>query len=137
MQKVQLHQQNSKCSIYCDEGGKFDINLSGQSLVITVDGATRMINFDEDSIFDSLTGTETSLVEVFQEKLNQAFGSNRVTVGFLKETVDGKEEYRLHLHAEGSTITINNYINPQETTDLGFRINQSNPCKSGLYFIGA
>ncbi|MFY9177581.1 MAG: flagellar filament capping protein FliD [Caldicoprobacterales bacterium] len=109
-----------------DEGGKFDINLSGQSLVITVDGATRMINFDEDSIFDSLTGTETSLVEVFQEKLNQAFGSNRVTVGFLKETVDGKEEYRLHLHAEGSTITINNYINPQETTDLGFRINQSN-----------
>ena len=127
----------SPVQVYENGDEVFNINLSGQSLVLTVDGVTRMISFEEGSTFSSLEG-ENGLVNTLQSKLDEAFGSGRVNVGLLKleETVDGKNQYQLLLDAEGSTITVNNYIIPktdsdegsttEEVTDLGFKLNQSN-----------
>ncbi len=93
------------------------VNLEGHIITMTVDGMTKLIKFDK--VYDGDNNYQ-ALIEDFQKKIDEAFGSNRVTV-----TLNG-EGNRLLLDGGTSTITLMEHPTDEGIDSLGFRPNQSN-----------
>ena len=81
--------------------------LAGTSLTVKLDGLTKTITFDKTELDDSITNAANSQIEgvasYLQEKLNDAFGSGKVTVSELD--ADGKHTGKLSLSASDTDTT--------------------------------
>ena len=97
------------------------LNLKDYSITMTVDGVTKVIKFEEDTVYDK-SDKYGRLVEVFQNKIEEAFGSNRVTVKI-------SDDSRILLNAGTDNNAVSITVSEHLTGDgvgLGFGLNQSN-----------
>lgn len=100
------------------------LDLKGHSIVITIDGVTRMIDFDDE--YESIN----DFAQKFQAKIKDVFGHKEDRVVVQADgnyiVLKSNEELNGSNSVTSTTITVNNYIKGDGVTDLGFKPNQSN-----------